>query len=110
MLDLDAGGGGIFFGHGVCPRRMSGGSLLVSSELLNMLLHVTPGRWLRGKYFRGREFILVGLPVKIGGFVRQFQVTKMLLHVTRGRWWRGFIWWVSPGGLVHTLFRSSVIC
>ena len=53
-----------------------------------MLLHVTPGRWLRGKYFRGRKFVLVGLPVKIGEFVSQFHVTKMLLHVTLGRWCR----------------------
>ena len=31
-------------GDGVCSRGMSGGILAVSSELLNMLLHVTPGR------------------------------------------------------------------
>ena len=39
---------GEFFRDGVCPRRMSGGSLSVSYELQNMLLHVTPERWLRG--------------------------------------------------------------
>ena len=50
MLDLDAGGGANFAGDGVCPRRMSGGggSLPVSSELLNMLLHITLGRWWGG--------------------------------------------------------------
>ena len=53
MLDLDAGGGGIFPKDGVCPRRMSGGSLFVSSELLNMLLDVAPGRWLRGNFSGG---------------------------------------------------------
>ena len=52
MLDLEAGGRGNFSGYGVCLRRMSGGSLFVSSELLNMLLHVKPGRWLRGEVFR----------------------------------------------------------
>ena len=85
MLDLDAGGGGYFVGDGVCPRRLYGGSLAVSSELLNMLLHVKPGRWLRGKFFRERKFVLAGLPVKMGEFVRRFKVTKMLLHVKLGR-------------------------
>ena len=51
-----------------------------------------------GSFFRGRESVLVGLPVKMGEFVRKLKVTKMLLHVTLGRWWRGrFIRWVSPG-------------
>ena len=91
---------GNFSGDGVCPRRMSGGSLFVSSELL-----------IEGEIFPGREFVLVGLPVKIGEFVRKFQVTKMLLHVTLGRWWRedlsdGFL----RGGLVHSLLRSLMIC
>ena len=34
---------------------MSGGSLFVSSELLNMLLHVTPGRWLKGEFVPGER-------------------------------------------------------
>ena len=89
MLDLDAGGEGNFSRGWSLSEEDVLGSLLVSSELQNMLLHVTPGRWLRGKYFRRREFVLVGLPLKIGEFVRQFPVTKMLLHVTLGRWWRG---------------------
>ena len=54
-----------------------------------MLLHVTHERWLRGNFFRGRECVLVALPVKMGEFVRKFEVTKMLLHVTLGRLWRG---------------------
>ena len=86
-------------------------SLFVSCELLNMLLHVTPGRWSRGEFFSGRELVLVGLPVKIGEFVRKFQVTKMLLHVTLERWWRGDISSrFLRGGLVHSLLRSLVIC
>ena len=105
---------GIFPEEGVRPHRSSGekgGSLPVSSELLNMLVHVTPGRWLRGNFFRVMEFVLVGLPVKMGEFVRKFQVTKSLLHVTLGRWWRGgFIRWFSRGGLVHSLLRSLMIC
>ena len=31
------------------------GSLFVSSELLNMLLHVKLGRWLRGEAFPGER-------------------------------------------------------
>ena len=42
--------GEFFPGDGVCPRRTSGGSLTVSSKLLNMLLHVRPGRWWRGNF------------------------------------------------------------
>ena len=44
---------GIFSGEEVRPHRSSGekgGSLPVSSELLNMLLHVRPGRWWRGNF------------------------------------------------------------
>ena len=50
MLDLDAGEGGYFFWDGVCPRRRYGRSLAVSSELLNLLLHVKPGRCLTGNF------------------------------------------------------------
>ena len=50
MLDLDAGGGWNFSGRWSLSRRMSGGRLSVSFELLNMLLHVTPGR---REFFRG---------------------------------------------------------
>ena len=52
MLDLDAGGGGIFPGWSLSEEDVRG-SLFVSSELLNMLLHVTPERWLRGEFFPG---------------------------------------------------------
>ena len=51
---------GIFAGEGVHPHRSSGekgGSLPVSSELLNMLLHVRPGHWWKGEFFRGMEFV-----------------------------------------------------
>ena len=90
---------GEFFRGSSLSEENVRGSLFVSSELLNMLLHVTPGRWLRGDFFWGREFVLVGLPVKMREFARKFQVTKMLLHVTLGRWWRGggFIRLVSSG-------------
>ena len=50
------------------------------------MLHLDAGL---GRIFPGREFVLVGRPVKRGEFVRQFQLTKMLLHVTLGRWLRG---------------------
>ena len=111
--------GGIFpgmeFVREGCPGEVC------SSVLSYQICHVTPGRWLRGNFFRGREFVLVGLPVKMGSlyvnskllkcyymlhldigrggiFVRQFELTKILLHVTLGSWWRGgFIRWVSPG-------------
>ena len=87
------------------------GSLFVSSELLNMLLHVTPGRWLRGDFFPGREFVVVCLPVKMGEYVRKFQVTKMLLHINLGRWWSGDLsGGFLQGGLVHSLLRSLMIC
>ena len=49
-------GGGIFLGEGVRPHRSSGekgGSLPVSSELLNMLINVRPGRLWRGEFVRG---------------------------------------------------------
>ena len=45
--------GGIFPGEGVRPHRSSGekgGSFAGSSDLLNMLLHVRPGRWWRGDF------------------------------------------------------------
>ena len=45
--------GEIFPGEGVRSHRSSGekgGSLPVSSELLNMLLHVRPERWWRGNF------------------------------------------------------------
>ena len=105
---------GLFPGEGIRPHRPSGekgGSLPVSSELLNMVLHVTPGRWLRDEFFREREFVLVGLLVKMGEFVRKFQVTKMLLHLTLGRWLRGDLTGgFLRGGLVHSLLRSLMIC
>ena len=55
MLDLDAGGGEIFPGWSFSEEdvRENGGSLFVSSELLNMLLNVKPGHWLRGNFSRG---------------------------------------------------------
>ena len=63
--------GGIVPGEGVRPHRSSGekgGSLPVSSELLNMLLHVRPGRWWRG-IFSGMEFVRGECT---GTFSRQF--------------------------------------
>ena len=110
MLDLDASGGGIFRGWSSSEEAVRG-SLFVSSELLNMLLRITPGRWLREEVFSGRKFVLVGLPVKMGEFVRKFEVTKMLLHVTLGRWWRGDLsGGFLRGGLVHSFLRSLMIC
>ena len=63
---------GIFPGEGVRPPRSSGekgGSLPVSSEVLNMLLHVRPGRWWRGVFFR--RWSLSEEDVR-GKFSRQF--------------------------------------
>ena len=95
MLELDAGEGGYFFGDGVCPRRMYGGSLAVSSELLNMLLHVKPGRCLRGN-FPGREFVLVGFGGNDGCLYVNSKLPKsyymLHLEVCGG----GIIRWVSP--------------
>ena len=87
MLDLDAGGGGIFRGWSLFQENVRG-SLFVSSELLNMLLQVTPGRWLRGN-FSGEGVHPCRSSGENGEFVRQLQLTKMLLYVTHGRWWRG---------------------
>ena len=75
--------GGIFLGEGVRPHRSAGekgGSLPVSSELLNMLLDVRPGRWWRGEFFRGWN-----LPEEDVSY----ELLNMLIHVTPGRWWRG---------------------
>ena len=74
--------GGIFSGEGVRPHRSS-----VSSELLNMLLHVRPGRWWRGN-FPGRELVRKEGEVRHGEFVTS-ELLNTLLHATPGRWWRG---------------------
>ena len=62
------------------------GSLPVSSQLLNMLLHVRPGRWWEGEFFRDgvcpRRMSGGSLPVS-------YELIIMLLHVRPGRWWRG---------------------
>ena len=50
-------------------------SLPVSSELLNMLLHVTPGLWWTGEFFRRREFVRGGCPGG-GEFIGSSSVTS----------------------------------
>ena len=52
MLELDAGLREFFRGLSLSEKDVRG-SLFVSSELVNMLLHFTPGRWLRGEFFSG---------------------------------------------------------
>ena len=70
--------GRIFPGEGVRPRRSSvkRGSLPVSSELLNMLLHVRPGRWWKGHFSGGWSLSEEDVP---GMFVRQIGVTKYVI-------------------------------
>ena len=86
------------------------GSLFVSSVLLNMLLHVTPGRWLRGE-FSEREFVLVGIPVKMGSLYVNSKLLKCydMLHLDVGGGGDlsgGFL----RGVLVHSLLLSLMIC
>ena len=42
-----------------------------------------------GEFFRAREFVLVGRPVKRGSLPVRSELLNMLFHVTPGRWWRG---------------------
>ena len=64
MLDLNAVGRGNFSGDGVCLRKMSGGSLFVSSELLNMLLRLDLDAG-GGGNFSGMEFVRGGCPGEV---------------------------------------------
>ena len=45
--------------------------------------------FVEGGFFREREFVLIGLPVKKGEFTLSSELLNMLLHVRPGRWWRG---------------------
>ena len=46
--------------------------------------------FVEGEFFREREFVLIGIPVKMGEFLPvSSQLLNMLLHVRPGRWWRG---------------------
>ena len=85
MLDLDAGGGEVFRVWSLSEEDVRG-SLFVSSELLNMLLHVRPGRWWRGNFSGG--WSLSEEDVRGSLFVSS-ELLNMLLHVNPGRWLRG---------------------
>ena len=41
-----------------------------------------------GEFFRAREFVFVGRPVKRGNLSVSSELVNMLLHVTLVRWWR----------------------
>ena len=91
MLHLNIDGRkGNFSGEGISPERMGKfgkGSSAVISELLNMLSHVTPGRWWKGEFFPGdgvRPRRTSG-----GSLTVSSELLNMLLHVRPGRWWRG---------------------
>ena len=83
-------GGGIFLGERVRPHRSSGEnvrSLPVSSELLNMLIHVRPGRLWRGKFFPGRELVRKGgEKFGKGSSSVTSELVTMLSHFSPVRW------------------------
>ena len=100
---------GIFSGEGVRPHRSYGekeGSLPVSSELLNMLLHVRPERWWEGG---GRNFFggwsLSEEDVR-GSLAVSSELLNMLLHVKPGRWLRGDVF--SAEGVRSGRFSGDV--
>ena len=83
--------GGIFLGERVRPHRSSGEnvrSLPVSSELLNILINVTPGRWWGG-FFRGWSLSEEDV---------SSELLNMSFDVRPGRWWRGGIYPVGFSG------------
>ena len=81
--------GGIFPGMEFVPGGCPGGSLPVSSELLNMLLHVRPGRWWRGDSPPPPGDGVCPRRTSGGSLTVSSELLNMLLLVRPGRWRRG---------------------
>ena len=64
---------------------VGGGEFSINSEFGSTLVHVTPGPWWMGEFFRGSEFVLGGRPVKMVSLPVSSELLNMLLHAAPGR-------------------------